>query len=268
MNAADSAPVLQVAGLDLLQGARVLVRDLHLRLGAGECWAVVGANGSGKSTLLRALAGMDRHWRQRVLLHGRPLQALEPLLLARQRAWLPQEQQDVFGLRALQRVLLARHAHAGGVWDSAADIECALQALQLFDAGHLAERDLRQLSGGERQRVSLAALWAQQAPLLLLDEPCNHLDLSHQHLLLQRLQQHCQAGGSALLVAHDVNLLMQVASHALVLLPQARWTAGQRDEVLTAATLQHSLGCALRRVELDGQQFWLPPRAGQPEETE
>lgn len=250
---------LSVQGADLCIGTRTLVRQLHLELLPGQCWALIGANGSGKSSLLRALAGFQREWRSRVTLDGQTLQQFEPAALARRRGWLAQERGDVFGLSVLQTVLLARHARASTrIWESAVDIAAAQAALQLMDVAPLAARDVRTLSGGERQRVALAALWAQDCDLLLLDEPANHLDLPHQLLLMKRLRQHCNGGHSAMVVVHDINLAQRCASHALLLLPDGGWRAGPLAEVMTSELLHRCLSCPLQRIEHQGQTLWLP----------
>lgn len=260
MNAADrtAAPTLLLQPSELRQGSRTLLRGLQLRLQPGECWAVLGPNGSGKSTLLRALAGLLPEWQPALHMCGQALSELPAAQLAQLRAWLPQEQHDVFGLSVMQRVLLARHALSQAIWDRAQDVDAAGQALQQFDALQLAQRDMRTLSGGERQRVLLAATWAQQTPLLLLDEPCNHLDLTHQLLLLQRLQEYCRSGGSAMLVLHDLNMLVRTASHVLLLLPDGQWQAGPCSGILTPDAVSLCLGCPVQRVTLAGQDYWLP----------
>ena len=250
---------LRVNGATLAMGTRTLVRELSIAVQPGQCWALIGANGSGKSSLLRALAGFRREWRALVTLDGRTLQQFDVAALARRRAWLAQERADVFGLSVMQTVLLARHGQASSaVWESAADIAAAQAALHLMDIAALAGRDVRTLSGGERQRVALAAVWAQDAGLLLLDEPANHLDLPHQLQLMQLLGDSCRQGRSVVVVVHDINLAQRCASHALLLLPDGAWRAGPVAEVMTSELLQHCLACTLQRIEHQGQTLWLP----------
>lgn len=260
MSGAKAGPNgLRVHGADLALGTRTLVRELRLELLPRQCWALIGANGSGKSSLLRALAGFRRDWLSQVTLDGQALQGFERAELARRRGWLAQERADVFGLSVMQTVLLARHARAStSIWESAADIAAAEAALQLLDVAPLAARDVRTLSGGERQRVALAALWAQECGLLLLDEPANHLDLPHQLLLMKLLREHCHAGRSAMVVVHDINLAQRCATHALLLLPGGGWHAGPLTEVMTAERLHSCLSCSLQRIEHQGQTLWLP----------
>lgn len=258
----EALPRLQVQQLALRIGGRDLLQGLELTLRAGECWCVLGRNGAGKSSLLRCLAGLQAPTAGRVLLADaqgalQPLPSWKAAALARQRAYLAQDQHDVFGLSVLQTVLLGRYPYGQG-WDSADDIARAQSALAELDVVDLAQRDIRTLSGGERQRVALAMTLVQDAPLLLLDEPTNHLDLAHQMALAALLQRRCQQGSSALLVLHDINLASRLASHVLLLSPDGRWQAGPAAAVLTAATVSDCLGYPMQYVAYDGQAYWLP----------
>lgn len=271
MNAVDpnipcEQPALTVSGLDLDVGGRRLIEGLSLRVERGERWAIMGQNGSGKSTLCRVLAGLQTASSRQtaaepVAWFGRPLSALEPLQRARLRAYMAQDQHHVFGLSVLQTVLLARYPF-GRNWESVADLDAARQALHRMDAEHLAARDIRTLSGGERQRVALAAALAQDAPLMLLDEPINHLDLPHQIALAALLKNEAAAHGkTVLLVAHDINWAARFADRVLLIMPDGRWSAGPVSEVMREDRLTLCLGYPVTRIEHEGQNVWIPVRA-------
>jgi iron complex transport system ATP-binding protein len=116
---------------------------------------------------------------------------------------------------------------------------------------------VRTLSGGERQRVALATAWWQGAPLLLLDEPTAHLDLSHQELLVQRLLEH---SGSVVASLHDLNLAWRVATHAVLLDGRGGVALGTRDAVLTPERLGHAFAVPIAWVEVCGQRrLWVGP---------
>jgi iron complex transport system ATP-binding protein len=128
--------------------------------------------------------------------------------------------------------------------------------LAKLDAVHLADRDVRLLSGGERQRVALATTFAQEAPLVLLDEPSSHLDWSHQRLLRDRLLEWSPRRGTVLAAVHDVNLAWTLATHALLLDGNGRVIHGRRDEVLTAEAIGLAYGLAVKVVgDEDGRWF-------------
>ncbi|HEX6017645.1 MAG TPA: ABC transporter ATP-binding protein, partial [Burkholderiaceae bacterium] len=229
------APLLDASALTLRAGARELARELSLAVHGGDLWCVLGPNGSGKTTLLHTLAGVLAPAAGSVRLMAHDLAHTPPERLARWRGLLTQTVHDSFSARALDVVLLGRHPHHDR-WafdDDENDHRIARDALAAVDAAALASRDVTTLSGGERQRVAIAALLAQQAPLLLLDEPTAHLDLKHQIGVLEHLRALVQPGDRAAVIAlHDVNLAARFASHAL-LLGGAAPIAGPVDEVMT-----------------------------------
>ncbi|MES2127897.1 MAG: ABC transporter ATP-binding protein [Pseudomonadota bacterium] len=236
--------------LSLRAGGRTLVDTLSWRAEAGQCWCIIGRNGAGKSTLLRTLAGVRAPDGGSVTLDGRALADWPLPALARERAFLAQSRSDAFAYRVIEAVLMARHPyHADRYWEGSDDhiaAEAALRALDVFD---LAQRDVRTLSGGERQRVAIAALLAQDTPLLLLDEPANALDLAHQVSVMRLLAGLCrEQGKTVIMVGHDLNLAHSVASHALLLMPGGAHTAGPVAHVMQAALLSDCLGHPIETV--------------------
>ena len=241
--------MMRTQNLRLQAGGHVLLEAFEWQAQPGECWCVIGRNGAGKSTLLRTLAGLREPDAGLVLLEDRPLSNWSLLPLARARAYLPQGKNDAFGYSALDTVLAARHPyHAGSQWESAEDRRVALAAMQTMEVGGLARRDVRTLSGGERQRVAIAALLAQDAPLMLLDEPASALDLAHQVGTMAMLARLCrEQRKTAVVTGHDLNLAHSVATHAILLMGGGAWRAGPVEAVMTEALLSDCLG---HRVEL------------------
>jgi iron complex transport system ATP-binding protein len=256
--------ILSAQQLQLRIGSRVLLDRFDWQMQAGQCWCVIGRNGAGKSTLLRTLAGLHQAQQGQVVLGlgqaQRPLAAWPPGELARQRAYLPQTQNDAFAYRVIEMVLMARHPyHAQHYWEGSDDHVAAQAALAQMEVADLAQRDIRSLSGGERQRVAIAALLAQNTPLLLLDEPMNALDLSHQVRVMQLLSNLCQQQKKAIvMVAHDVNLVQKAATHALLLMGEGRWQAGTVQEVMQTGPLSACIGHSLRLIEQQGERWFIP----------
>ncbi|GAB4060429.1 ABC transporter ATP-binding protein [Uliginosibacterium sediminicola] len=220
---------------------RVLIDRLDLHCRAGERWVVLGPNGAGKSTLLAALAGLSTPTRGGIVLGGKMLSSWTPQALARQRAWCPQFWLDPFAVSAWETVASAALVSQ----PDARMADCralAQRSLELLDAAHLADADVRTLSGGERQRVALATACAQAAPILLLDEPTAHLDWAHQASLQRWLKTWSAQGGMVIAAVHDLNLAWTLASHALLLDGRGGYCSGTREEVLNAAALQNAYG--------------------------
>lgn len=249
--------------LELRAASRILVRDLDWQVGAGECWSIIGRNGAGKSTLLRTVAGLRAADGGAVAIDGRPVRDWPLEALARQRAYLPQARQDAFAYTALETVLSARHPyHANRYWEQGDDHHAALQALAQMEVDHLAARDVRTLSGGERQRVAIAALLAQDTPLLLLDEPANALDLAHQVRTMGLLARLCREGRkTVVMIGHDLNLAHSISTHALLLMGDGRWHAGPVDDAMQASLLTTYLGHPIDVIDHAGRRIFIPQEA-------
>ncbi len=255
-----NAPLLEAQDLLLAQGGRTLVRGMSFRLNAGEVWCLLGPNGSGKSTLLHTAAGLREAQGGALRLAGRTVADWPVAGAARQRAFLPQNFHDAFSASVLESVMLGRHPHLSRwQWEGEDERALALAALRAVDLAGFEQRDVLTLSGGERQRVALAALFAQDAPLLLLDEPVSHLDLHHQLLVLEQLVKLARDRGKGVLfTVHDLDLAARFASHALLLTPRAAPLQGPIGTVMTEAALARAFGHGVSRVELAGRTLFLP----------
>ena len=246
--------------LRLSVGQRVLVDGLNFSVADGECWSVIGRNGAGKSTLLRTLAGLRAPDAGRVDIGDRPIADWPLAELARQRAFLAQSRSDAFAYSVIETVLSARHPyHSNRYWEDSDDHAIAAGALASMEVSDLAERDVRTLSGGERQRVAIAAMLAQDTPLLLLDEPANALDLGHQVGVMSLLARLCrERGKTSVAIVHDLTLAHSVSTHALLLMGDGRWLAGTTAEVMQAEILGEYLGHPIDIIQHGKRSIFIP----------
>jgi iron complex transport system ATP-binding protein len=253
-----SEALLQVCNLSCKLGGRRVLQGIDLSLQDGEIVALIGANGAGKSTLLRCVLGLQQRDSGQVLIQGRPLEDHDGPALARRMAWVPQPKGAGMGLNVAEAVALGRLPHRGSTAaadDDAVVLDC-LQALQLAP---LALRPLAELSGGERQRVLIARALAQQAPLLLFDEPTSDLDLRHQLGTLARIRNLARERSvGALVVMHDLALAARFADRLLLLSGGCTLALGPWREVLTPAHLHQAYGVHARVADLDGLPFIAP----------
>ena len=249
--------------LTLKAGSRLLLDKLNWQAEPGQSWCVIGRNGAGKTTLLRTLAGLFPPSAGQLVLHGRALDQWPLPALARQRAFMAQARNDAFGYRVIETVLAARHPYASTrYWEDDVDHRHCVAALQAMQVDELADRDIRTLSGGERQRVAIAAVLAQDTPLILLDEPANALDVGHQMSLMRLLARLCrEQAKTVVMIGHDVNLAQHAASHALLLKGDGRWTAGSVAEVLQAPLLSQYLGHPIEAIRHGSRHIFVPQEA-------
>lgn len=241
---------LQAHHLSVQLDSRTLIADASLRLSAGSWACICGPNGAGKSTLLKALAHLIP-CTGRVQWFGQHFNDLSPAQLARQLSWLGQAQPVPFDMTVTEVVSLGRwpHRHGHGL-PGPADVQAIGQSLAALGLEPLADRPLGELSGGECQRALLARAMAVQAPLMLFDEPLNHLDLPYQQQWLKWLRLRCQQGAAALTVMHELNQAM-AADELWVMRAGQVLHQGPPQDPCTQQALQDAFGLKLQFHGID-----------------
>jgi len=198
-------------------GARQILRGVSLAVDGGEFVALLGRNGAGKSTLVDVVAGLRRASGGAVRLNGRPVEAWRARERARLVAHLPQSVRPDLPFLASELVLMGRYPHTDRWFESDADRAAVETAMRRTGCWELGDRFVPTLSGGERQRVLLASCLAQQAELLLLDEPSAHLDIDQQLQCFVLLREERDRGVACLAVTHDLSLALAFATRIVVL---------------------------------------------------
>ena len=241
-------------------GPVAAVRGLSFRAEAGGWTALIGPNGAGKTSALRALAGLAAYEGE-VLHDGRDVRRLGRRAVARLVAYVPQKPETPPALTVAEYVLLGRTPHIpylGG--ESRHDREAAGGALRRFELERFAERPLGSLSGGELQRAVLARALAQEAPVLLLDEPTTALDLGRQQLVLELVDALRSDGLTVVTTMHDLTLAGQYAERLILLDEGSVVAEGAAADVLSAPNVAAHYGANVRIVEDDAGVFVLPLR--------
>jgi iron complex transport system ATP-binding protein len=215
-------------------GSAQILRGLDLEVRPGEILALAGPNGAGKSTLLAVLAGDLRPTGGQVSLDGKPLREIGVKELARRRSVLPQENRVSFPFSVADVVRMGRAARTDGQDRDEAVVHAALAATDTLD---LARRVFSSLSGGEKARVAFARVLAQDADVLLLDEPTAALDIRHQELVMALARRQAQAGRAVLAVLHDLGLALAWADRLALLGAGRLVAAGPIDQVATSERL-------------------------------
>jgi iron complex transport system ATP-binding protein len=230
-------------------GSAEVVSQVSFAVDAGELTAIIGPNGAGKSTLLAMLAGDIVPSAGKIYLDSRPLADVDRADRALLRAFLPQGGAPDIPFSVGEVVMMGRHPHRRRADNSAAaDRAAAWSALDRTDATSLASRDFSTLSGGERTRVSLARVLAQDAPLLLLDEPTTALDVAHEAAVMAELRRLAADGRAVIAVMHDLNDAARFSTRVIAL-DRGRLVAdGSPHDVLTAELLTAIYGHPMRVI--------------------
>ena len=252
--------LLAVEGLTASLGKVRVLEDVCLAIAAGELVGLIGPNGAGKTTLLRAALGLtpaDGTCR----LGGDLLGDLDPRARARRAAYLAQGREIGWPLAVEPLVALGRTPHRRpGAPLSAADRAAVAAAMARMDVAGFAARPATELSGGERARVLIARALAQEAPLLLADEPTAGLDPAHQIALMETLAGLAAEGRGVLVSLHDLALAARWC-HRLVLMAGGRVVAdGAPRAVLTPDLLARTYGITAHITETEEGLMVVPVR--------
>lgn len=227
---------LEARQVTVIRGGRPVVDRVDLVVHHGELVILVGPNGAGKSTLLGALAGDITPDLGTAVLDGRAVGDWGVRDLAMRRAVLLQRVEISFPFRVHEVVRMGRAPWTGTTREEDDD-QAIHAAMTATDVVPLAEREYPSLSGGERARAALARVLAQEAGVLLLDEPTAALDLHHQELVMGLARQRATSGDAVVVVAHDLAMAAAWADR-IVVLEHGRVAAdGTPGAVLTAELL-------------------------------
>jgi iron complex transport system ATP-binding protein len=217
MRATAPAPALTASGVRVeIDGHRIL-EDARFEVTRGSLVAMVGPNGAGKSTLARAAAGIQRFQAGTIDCDGNDVRTTRGRKLALLRAYIPQRPVVPEGIRVSEALTIGRSPHLRLLGrPTARDREAIAEAMERTGVSGLGERMLTTLSGGELQRVQIAIALAQEAPLLIADEPTSELDLGATVEVAHLLRGLADDGFSVLLVVHDLSLASAVADSVVV----------------------------------------------------
>jgi len=232
------APILEVHQLTVRYNGRVALEDISFHLQAGERVAVVGPNGAGKSTLFKVVAGVLPPTSGEVMISGFGPRGHICI------AYVPQRSQVDwhFPASVADVVMMGRIGQVGFFrWPRRPDWDTVHGALEAVDMNSLANRQIGELSGGQQQRTFLARALAQEAELVLMDEPLNGLDTPSQEAILSLLEKLRERNITVMVATHDLG---QASSHfdRVMLLNHRMIRFGAPQEVLTTENLLQAYG--------------------------
>ena len=242
-----------LSGISVSYDRVKVVENLDMHVSSGEWLSLIGPNGAGKTTVLRAIAKLTP-FEGDIRLGEKPVTQLGPRDLARVVAMLPQEPQMPSGMTVSQYVLLGRSPHLGYLArESPRDHRIVAEILRRLSLDAMAARPLEHLSGGERQRVAIARALAQQAPVLLIDEPTTSLDVGRQQEVLELVDQlRAEDGLTVIAAMHELTLAGQYADRLALLVAGRLVAIGPPAEILTEPAISEHYRARVRVVPLNG----------------
>ncbi len=252
MSACDTnRPAVQLAGVGLSFGRRAILSDVNLAFRSGEVAAILGPNGSGKSTTVKLICRSLVPDAGSVCVLGDDISQLTRKELARRVAVLPQGV-PAPSMQVEQFVMAGRYPYRAALAaPTCDDKEIVKAAMRQAGCAALAWADMARLSGGERQRVNLARLLAQQARVVVMDEPTTYLDPTARFELMALARNLAQEGRAVVMVLHDISLALTFCDRVAVLAERAVQAFGTSAEVAASGAIDRVFGVRLRHLPPD-----------------
>jgi iron complex transport system ATP-binding protein len=234
--------------------------NISLDLEAGQILCLLGPNGAGKTTLFRTLLGLLPPLGGEILLGPDRLETLRPADIAQRMAYVPQAHITEFSFTVLDVVLMGRTARLKAFASpGAADERVAREKLDALGIADLALHDYTRISGGQRQLALIARALAQEAPILVLDEPTASLDFGNQAMVLARIRDLATHGYGIVLSTHDPDHALLVATRVAMIAEGGLRALGPPEEVVTAQMLSEIYRTDVRVEETSsGQRVCVP----------
>ncbi|MCV6613317.1 MAG: ABC transporter ATP-binding protein [Amphritea sp.] len=239
-DATNQTPLLRVEELCVTDHSVSLLHNISFDLNAGDVIGVLGPNGAGKTTLFRCLFGAIDTYSGKISFRGEDLSGMSDRQRATKIAAVTQEIPTDFQLSVRSVIATGRSAHQH--WLTGRDKNAATiinENVRLLHLSRYLDRDISQLSGGERKRVMICRALVQQPELLILDEPCNHLDIRHQHSLMHLLQR---LPISCIVSLHDFPMAARYCNKVLVMDQGQLVAQGSPEKVFTPQLFESAFG--------------------------
>ncbi len=250
---------IEARGLTVALGGQTILERVDFQAKPGELVGLVGPNGAGKTTLLRTLAGLLAPREGEVLLDGRAIEGISRRELAQALAYLPQDHTVHWSITVEDLVTLGRLPHRRiGAPRGAADLSATKGAIAAMDLGALSSRPVTELSGGELARALIGRALAQEAPVLLADEPAAGLDAAHQLELFAHFGALAEARRTVVIVLHDLSMAMRFCDRIVVLNKGRVHASGPPSKTLTARILEEVYSITAYRGSIKGIDYIVP----------
>ena len=235
----NSNIALDVRDLSCGYGQTKIIDKASFKVHTGDFACIIGTNGCGKTTLLKTILGLLPSLEGSAFINDQDICALEPAQRAKLLAYIPQAHTPPFPYSVSDVVLMGRTPHIGNFSRiSHEDKKIVWDALCLLGIEHLAQSAYTQLSGGQQQLCLIARAVAQDAQVLIMDEPTANLDFGNQQMVLSRMRQLSASGATVLMVTHDPHHALYCANKCIVVKDGSIKKTGTPDTIIIKETLE------------------------------
>ena len=235
--------MLEVKDLSFSYGGRRILDGVSLRAEKGQFVSVLGSNGVGKSTLFKCILGVLRDYSGSVTVDGRDTRGMSVRELAQKIAYIPQMSASAFNYSVEDIVLMGTTASFHSLRSPGREeLHRAEEALERMGISGLRQRCFHHLSGGEKQLAVIARALAQQADILLLDEPASALDFGNRMRILNEAKSLARDGYLVIQSTHDPESAFMFSDRLIALKDGKVFAQGTAAEVLTEQNIRQLYG--------------------------
>jgi iron complex transport system ATP-binding protein len=260
-----SAPIIEVRDFGFGLEGRAILSEVSFEVAEGAHLSIIGPNGAGKTTLLKCVLRILTGGSGSIRVAGKPLEDYTQRGLARVMSYVPQPGSHNFPFSVREFVTMGRYPHLSPFSSLSAEDRAAVdRALSLTGMNDFADRQMSTLSGGECQEALIAAALAQDARIVLLDEPTTFLDYRHQVEIRAILRQVKGTGTTIVSVTHDVNSALQTSEAILALREGRAVYSGPTADIADPAVLReiYGIGFLTAPHPVTGDSMVVPEEAG------
>lgn len=254
---------LEIRSLSFSYGERKVLDDISFSLEKGQLLSVLGPNGVGKSTLFRCILGLNQGYSGSIILNSQEASSMTAREIASHVAYIPQSHYPAFNYSVFDMVLMGT-TNRVGLFSSPGkrERESAMKALEQLNIADLAERSYMRLSGGEQQLVLIARALAQEAKLLMMDEPTSNLDYGNQNRVMQQVRFLADSGYTVILSTHNPQQALLYAHQVLAMKDGRAAAMGSPDDVMTQQLLRKLYGVEVGLYDTPAGKAILPMEGG------
>lgn len=243
--------ILEIKNLTIDYNGIKAVEDLNIDFKKGRFYTILGPNGAGKSTLLKAISKNIEDMKGSIFFDNVNIKDLKIKNLAKKISMVPQETSIDFDLLGEEIVLMGRIPHLKRLEkEGSRDFNIVKEAMIKTNTLHLRNRSVTRMSGGEKQRVVVARALAQEAGIMLLDEPVSQLDLHNQIEIMNIIRDLVDREGlTAICVLHDINLAVNYSDEILIMKAGKLVSMGKPADIIRQEIIEETYGISVKIIE-------------------